>query len=344
MSRSRRRSPLKRERGVAIVTVLLIVALAATLAASVAWRELVAVHDVSNQRLGVETMWAERAAVEWARVMLRDQSRTSNVAYVGQQWSSPVNDVRVAGFLPDDALKVNSDLANAYVSGSIEDEQAKFNVTDLVSRPVPSAPWQVNQSGLQAYQRLLTHVSLDPALADQTARYMLRSLGITDASAGGGAHDPASFSDSDGSSKWPLQLVSVDDLVRVPGYSPQMVKTLSESVTLLPDFTNINANTANEAALVASIPDLSGSQALMLIQRRGTAHFLSGGDIATVLSPTTGSQLPLGSLIDVNSNYFLVHCRIHSSRINTRIDTLIARHGIGSFAWTTVVWVHRLSV
>ncbi|WP_413197304.1 type II secretion system minor pseudopilin GspK [Pararobbsia alpina] len=333
------RVPPARSRGVAIVTVLLVVALAATLAASVAWRELVALHDVSNQRLGVETMWAERAAVEWARVMLRDQARKSNVAYVGQSWSNPVDDVRISGFLPEDALRVNSDLADAYVSGSIEDAQSKFNVMDLVSRPAPSAPWQINQNGVEAYRRLLTHVSLDPALAEQTAKYMLRSLGA----AGGTGNGDQGFSTGGSGNSWPLQLVTVADLARIPGYGAQSVKVLSDFVTLLPDFTNVNVNTASETAIIAAIPTLSESQALMLTQRRSSAYFVSGGDVALVLSPQAGASLPSGALVDVTSNYFLVHCRIHSAKINTRIDTLIARHGIGNFAWTTVVWAHRIA-
>lgn len=81
----------------------------------------------------------------------------------------------------------------------------------------------------------------------------------------------------------------------------------------------------------------------MLTQRRATAHFVSGGDIAVVLSPTAGASLPTGSIVDVTSSYFVVHCRIHSPKINTRIDTLIARHGTGAFVWTSVVWVHRMA-
>jgi general secretion pathway protein K len=59
--------------------------------------------------------------------------------------------------------------------------------------------------------------------------------------------------------------------------------------------------------------------------------------------PSEGSAtLPDGSIVGVNSGYFIVHCRIHSARINVRIDTLIARCGIGNYSWTAVIWAHRL--
>jgi len=322
----RRTAPGARQRGIAIVMVLLVVALTAALVASVVWRELVAVREVENQRLNVETMWVERAAVEWARATLAAQSATSNVAYVGQAWSAPVDDLQLANILPREALEVNGDLAGAYISGAVEDAQAKFNLMDLVSRPGPSQPWQIDGGGLEAYRRLLGQLSLNPGLAPLTAAYLLRSLGDSN---GGG---------------WPLQPVSVQDLARIPGYSEQAVQTLSAFVTVLPDYTSINANTAAEPVLVAAIPSLSAGQAHMLVERRSSAYFVDTADLAVVLAPTlTNAELPPGSIAGVNSGYFIVHCRVHSAKLNTRVDTLIGRYGIGGFSWTAVVWVHRLA-
>lgn len=326
MHTRRSESPI-RQRGIAIVTVLLVVALAATLAASVVWRERVAVRDVENQRLAVETMWVERAAIQWARAALRQQSTTSNIAYVGQPWSAPVKDAQIADFLPHDSIAVNGDLANAYISGEVDDAQAKFNLMDLVSRPGPSAPWRTDSNGLLAYRQLLSTLSLSPALAQATADYMLRSL-----------------SDSRGSTNWPMQLVSIEDLVRVPGYDAQAVHALSSLVTILPDYALVNANTAPEPVLEAAIPTLSAGQAHALVERRNTAYFNSTTDIALILSPQlANTDLPTGAIVAVNSGYFIVHCRIHSAKINTRIDTLIGRYGIGDYTWTSVIWVHRIA-
>ncbi|CAB3748202.1 type II secretion system minor pseudopilin GspK [Paraburkholderia solisilvae] len=318
----------KRERGIAIVTVLLVVALAATLAASVLWRQRVATRDVENQRLATETMWVERAAVEWARATLRAQASTANVTFEGQEWSAPVNDIQLSNLMPRDAIEVNGDLANAWISGQVEDAQARFNLANLVSRPGASQPWHVDGSGLDAYRRLLGELSLDPALAQTTADYMVRSL-----------------RDGTGTPNWPLQLVSAADLRRVPGYDAAAVRALTPYVTVLPDITRVNVNTASEQTLVAAIPGISAQQAHAIIERRNTAYFVSTAEIAMLLAPPQQATATLadGALVDVNSGYFIVHCRIHSARINTRIDTLIARYGIGDFSWTSVIWVHRVT-
>jgi general secretion pathway protein K len=324
--RSNRMTAAPRQRGIAIVAVLLIVALAAVLAASVMWRQQVATRDVENQRLAVETMWAQRAAVEWARALLRAQSKTASVTHTGQAWAAPVSDVQLVTFMPREAVAVNSELSRAWISGQVEDAQSRFNVMNLVSRIAPGKPWQANSDGVLAYRRLLGELSISPALAQQTADYILSSLRETNSGEG-----------------WPLQLVSLDDLSRIPGYDAQTIETLKPFVTILPDFTTVNANTAAEQVLVAAIPSLSATQATRLVERRNKAYFVSPGDIATIAWPTEGSDnLPDGSIVGVNSGYFIVHCRVHSPRINVRIDTLIARYGIGNYSWTQVIWAHRL--
>ncbi|NYH20414.1 type II secretion system minor pseudopilin GspK [Paraburkholderia bryophila] len=318
-----------RQHGIAIVMVLLVVALAATLAASVLWRQQVALRDVENQRLAVETMWAERAAVEWARATLRAQAVISNVAYVGQPWSAPVSEVQLVSFLApgSSAAALNGELSRASISGSVEDAQARFNLMNLVSRAAPGQPWQTNAEGLLAYRRLLGELSLDPALAKQTAAYLLKSLRETN-----------------GPDGWPLQLVTVADLSRAAGYDESTSAALAPYVTILPDLTTVNANTASEPVLVAAIPTLTRVLAHRLVERRNTAYFVSTGDIAEVLAPTQSSAtLPDGAMVGVNSGYFIVHCRIHSARINSRIDTLVARYGVGNFSWTSVIWVHRIT-
>ncbi len=323
-----RASTAGRQRGIAIVTVLLVVALAATLAAGIVWREQVATRDVENQRLATQALWAERAAVEWARAQLHAQMQTSNVTFLGQPWSAPVADVQLADFLPPDALAVNADLAHAWISGHVEDAQSRFNLGNLVSRPGAGRPWQANGDGVLAYRRLLGELSLDPELAQRTADAMLNSLRPTPGPGG-----------------WPLQLVTADDLTRIPGYSAKTVEALAPYVTLLPDLTTVNVNTAAEPVLVAAIPSLSRSQAHRLAERRNTAYFVNTGEVAAYLLPVQSGtpSLPDGSLAGVDSSFFLAHCRIHSARLNLRIDTLIARYGTGLFSWTEVLWVHRVT-
>jgi general secretion pathway protein K len=309
------------------VTVLLVVALAAALAASVLWREHVATHDVENQRLATEGLWVERAAVEWARATVREDARASSVTYAGQAWSSPVGEVQLVDLLPRDAAAVNGELSRAWISGQVEDAQAKFNVMNVVARAAPGQPYQANGLGVLAYRRLLSGLGLSPALAQQTADYLVNA-----------------FRPTRGAGSWPLQPVTLADLERIPGYDAHTVETLAPYATILPDQTTVNANTAAEPALIAAIPTLSHTQAQRLVERRATAYFNSTAEIAEILLPVnTNATLPEGSIVGVTSGYFLVHCHVRSPRLRMRVDTLIALNSTGNFAWTSVIWVHRLA-
>jgi general secretion pathway protein K len=322
-----RRGGHRRQRGMAVIAALLVVALAASLTASIVWRELVALRDVENQRMSLQTLWLERAALQWARATLREQSAQSNALYLGEAWSMPVRDLRLADILPDGTRALNGEVASASVSGEMVDAQARFNLADLVSRPGPGAPWQVDPNGLRVYRQLLGELAIAPALAQNTADYMLRSL-----------------SPPSGDAAWPLQLTSVADLGKVPGYDAGVIDALAPQVTLLPDYTYVNANTADPQVLAAAIPRLSVEQAHRLTEHRQTAYFNSTGDIALALSPAAGtSALPDNALVAVNSGYFIVRCRIRSAHLDARVEALIGRYGLGDFASTRVIWMRRLS-
>jgi general secretion pathway protein K len=315
-----------RERGIAIVTVLLVVALAATLAASVVWRERLAVRDVENQRLASEALWVQRAVVSAARAQVRAQAAKATIIYDGQVWSIPVEARPLASFLPRDALALNSRLADATLTSRVEDAQARFNLLNLVTRGGPSAPFQASPNGVLAYRRLLSALGIDPALAQPTADYLLRAMKI-----GGAAEDR------------PMQWTSLRDLAYVPGYDAATIRTLAPYVTLLPDLAYVNANTASQPVLMAALPTLSELQAHRLVERRATAYYVSTAEVSLILWPMrAGGSLPDGAMLTVNSGYFIVHSRIRASGVDLRFETLIGRYGLGDNAWTTVLRVRRV--
>ena len=66
-----------RQRGVAVITALLLTALAITVVASLFWQQQVQVRSMENQRLRLQTQWAMRGMVDFARFWLR-RSRSRN--------------------------------------------------------------------------------------------------------------------------------------------------------------------------------------------------------------------------------------------------------------------------
>ena len=63
-----------RQRGVAVVTALLLTTLAITIVASLFWQQQVQVRSIENQRLQLQKQWILRGAIDWARTKYGDQS------------------------------------------------------------------------------------------------------------------------------------------------------------------------------------------------------------------------------------------------------------------------------
>lgn len=80
----RPRAPAHRERGVAIISALLVVALSAILVAGMLWRQQVQVRRIENQRLLAQAQWIARGALDWTRMVLRSEGDTApGITYLG---------------------------------------------------------------------------------------------------------------------------------------------------------------------------------------------------------------------------------------------------------------------
>ncbi|MBU6487688.1 MAG: type II secretion system minor pseudopilin GspK, partial [Burkholderiales bacterium] len=149
------RSPPRRQRGAAIISALLVVTLSAILVAGVLWRQQVQIRRIQNQRLLSQAQWVARGAVDWTRLILRSEADTApTVTYLGGVWAVPIAKTRLSDFLGKSGDAQAAEGAQTYLSGSIEDAQAKFNLRNLVSIPAPGA-LQINQQETAAFARLL---------------------------------------------------------------------------------------------------------------------------------------------------------------------------------------------
>ena len=84
-----------RERGVAIITALLLTTLAITIVASLFWQQQVQVRSIENQRLQLQTRWILRGALDWGMLILReDQKFSKNVDHLGEPWAVPLAETR----------------------------------------------------------------------------------------------------------------------------------------------------------------------------------------------------------------------------------------------------------
>jgi general secretion pathway protein K len=149
-----------RQRGVAVITALLLTTLAITIVASLFWQQQVQVRSIENQRMQLQKQWILRGALDWARLILREDGKYSAIDDLSEPWAVPLSETRLDQYV--DAA--SRDVApSAMLSGAIQDAQARFNLTRL------AASGQVLRTEVTAFERLLSALQQNPSLARSAA-------------------------------------------------------------------------------------------------------------------------------------------------------------------------------
>ncbi len=308
-----------RERGVAVVTAMLLTTLAITIVASLFWQQQVQVRSIENQRLQLQKQWILRGALDWARLILReDRLFSGNVDTLDEPWSVPLMDTRLDQYVEEG--QADTTAADAVLSGVVIDAQSRFNLNNM-SRSGKIDPQQV-----AIYERLLALMQLNPALARETANAVAASQRAALAPGSEGA------SQMGGNQPRPIKMIYVHDLLAVPGYTPEAIEKLREFVVFLPQVTTVNINTASAEVLAASVEGLSLADAKGLVNSRSAAYFRNEGDIN--LRITNGDTKQLG----VQTSYFIINGRVRMNRAGLEVEALVHREGKGK---TRLEWLQQ---
>lgn len=247
---------MKAQRGAAILTAMLTVVLMATLASAMLWQQWRGVEVESAQRTRVQSAWILTGALDWARLILREDARQGGADHLAEPWAVPLAPARLTTFLAaerGEALVGDEadGVQDAFLAGNMQDLQARLNVTNLLDNGKLHAP------SLAAWTRLFKQLNLPEAeLMTLTQQLLLAYAPATEAPAAARA---------------PLQPQSIADL-RWLGLSPATLQALRPFVTLLPTRTPVNLNTATPEVLMACIPKLNMAQARALEAARDAQH------------------------------------------------------------------------
>jgi general secretion pathway protein K len=316
-----------RQRGVAVITALLLTALAITVVASLFWQQQVQVRSMENQRLRLQTQWAMRGMVDFARFWLRQDNATLTAA--DGVWATPIEEARLDDYV--DREKVDTEKFDATVSGRALDAQARFNITNLVA-----ATGGINPKQVLAYQRLLSNMKLDSSLAQATADAVLRAQPKPRTADSGSDGKAAATTPASGGSSEPVAFMQIEDLLSVPGYTPQMIEQLRDVVIILPEITGVNVNTA-PAEVLAAVTMMSLSEASALTLSNPRKKFV---DLANFKNNIDSKQVIEDVELDVKSRYFLTVIRVRLDRAALDAVALINRK-TDPQRTTSLVWLRE---
>jgi general secretion pathway protein K len=326
----------RRQRGVAVITALLLTTLAVAIVASLFWQQQVQVRSMENQRLHLQTKWILRGALDWSTLVL--DTFSNQYTSLEQPWATPLEETRLDQYIERE--RIEGENFDATLSGSVSDASARYNLRNLADDN-----GRIDDQ-VKLFQNLLTNLQLQPTLAVKVADYVFATQPPRAVPAPGGEQapnggQPPAPAPSRTVSGKPMSLLQVDDLLALPGFTPEIVERLRPFVIVLPAKTKVNVNTAPAEVLAALVKGMSVSEASGLVARRKQAPFKDDGDFMLVLGARTAQAV---DSFGVTSDWFLVDSRIRLDRAALDAEALVhrMRNGIGpSAGGTRVEWIRQ---
>jgi general secretion pathway protein K len=305
---------LRAQQGAALLTAMIIVALVATLAGAMVWQQWRAIQVEAAERARTQSAWILTGALDWARLILREDARNGGVDHLGEPWAVPLAEARLSTFLAAD--KDNTDDApDAFLSGAITDALARYNLANVVSGN------SIDPVELAALQRLCETIGVSTDVAVRIAtglRDAAPPLPVGAAASAASAPEPAAAADP------PLMPRSVRQLTWL-GIDAESLRLLEPYVVLLPEKAWVNVNTAPREVLVAAIPNLDLATAERIVQSRQRSPMKSVADVqalAPALPSTSFERLAVGS------NFFEVRGRLRLGDVVLEQRSLVQRRGL----------------
>ena len=308
-----------RQRGAALLTAMLIVTLVATLAASMLWQQWRAVQVEAAERARAQSAWILSGALDWARLILREDGRNGGPDHLGEPWAVPLAEARLSTFLAADKTNTE-DAPDAFLSGAITDAQAKFNLTNLL------AGNRIDSLELAALQRLCETVGVSADVATRIANGMRDAAPPLppDVTASGTPLAPAGPPTPAPPADPPLMPQTARQLSWF-GVDPEALRALEPYIVILPEKAYVNVNTAPREVLAAAAAGLDLATAERIVQARQRSPLRSIADVRA-LAPSVPED-SFARLV-INSNFFEVRGRLRLGDVVLEQRSLVYRRGL----------------
>lgn len=309
MKAARLASPVRRrQRGVALIMAVLIVALATILAVNVVFRSVIdqrrsatlfGIDQAYEIALGAEALAAE---------VLRRDAQNSQNDNLGEAWAKPV------------ALPVDDGIGA--VEGQLTDLQGRFNINNLVYPDGTTNPDAVKQM-----ERILGMLNIEPDWATAMADWVDDN---TDPGFPNGAEDSVYTSMEPAHLAANMPITRTSELLYLSGFGQERYAKLKPYVAALPVGTKLNVCTAPGIvidSLFETQQQFSLNPDYLAEQRRSVGCFPTMNDIKATLGQADYDKVK-DSLAETTS-YFGATVWVTIGTTEFTLYSLLARSGTG---------------
>ena len=279
---------MKQQQGIALITILVMVALATILAATIAKRQANTAENTAYlMRQNQSLLYAKSAEAFFSELLVDDANNAGAVDHLQENWAKPM-----PAFPVEDG----------FVSGTLQDESGKFNLNSLVNdEGVP------NPQAKLWFEKLLLRVGLPEKLSEAVIDWQDADDEISGTM---GAENSYYQGLPQGYLAANSKFHNVEELKLVRGFEDQKYLQIVDYVSALPaSDSKVNVNTA-PAMLLASLDsklDINAVEQALQKRQANLEHFSNINDLWVTepfkqVSPDVQSQV--NALLGVQSNYF----------------------------------------
>jgi general secretion pathway protein K len=307
----RLRTGRKSESGVALITAILVVALATIAATAMLVSISVAIHRTSTLQDSEKAWWYAEGVESWVRSILQRDQENNQTDSFADIWAKPVD------YLPTD---------EGFIRGHVEDLQGRFNLNNFGVQDKVRYQRYVTQ-----FERLLENIKdADPSQAKPLADAIHDWIDADSEPFGiNGAEDTEYLTYSPPYRTANRPLASVTEVLAIKGMNKKLYELLTHCstgpagpvscITALPEFpTAININTAPEPVLASLVQQPNAALQAFVESRVKTP----AGNAQVAFQPPpngfiTAADGTTQDMITVSSHYFLLDAQafIGSGRV-----------------------------
>lgn len=286
-----------RERGVALLVAILLVALGTIVAAAMAYNNAMTARRAAATFDFDQALLVAQGAEALAAYGLQQQAhQNSPYIYPGQAWSQPLPPTQV--------------IPGVTLAASLEDLQGRFNINNLVESDGETP----NQPAIAAFQRLLAMLNMDTKWANYLVDWIDKDTVPMDPD---GAEDSVYMEMDPPYRTANLPVTSTSELMALPGFTRKDFDTLAPYIVALPIGVPVNVCSASPYvldALTGHVQFSADSEFGQTRQAAGTC-FPTQQEVLTAMTNIAGgasnggttsgnSQQSLSSLIAQKSSWF----------------------------------------
>jgi general secretion pathway protein K len=295
-----------RQRGVALLTAILVVAVGTILAANLLWLSTLDLKRTSASLSIDQGLQYALGAEAWVGdILQQDLEDSSESDHLGEAWATQIDPLPIEG---------------GFIVGSVTDLQGLFNVNNLVT-----LHGEPDELAIEQFKRLLGLLEIDEYLAESISGAVVDWIDPDSIPSFPYGGEDDSYARMDPQYHVANGMITTSsELMAVAGIDAEVYTRLAPYVTALPMGTRLNVNTAPQIILASLSEDIDLNTAELLLNERGDANFPSVQDSFQGL--VSEDILPR---LDGVSAHFLLSGQVTIGETTLRIHSVMQRDDSG---------------